>query len=86
MHSDPKADFANGHAAVVVFDQLGDALGFSQKLFELHNELTHAAYHLVSECACSDGCPSCVGPGGEQGKGSKRETLALLEELIGEAT
>lgn len=81
VHSDPKADFAAGRPAVVVFDQMGDALGFSRKLFELHSELMNSSYHLVSECPCEDGCPSCVGPGGEQGKGSKPETLALLEEL-----
>ncbi|MEX1248092.1 MAG: Zn-binding domain-containing protein, partial [Anaerolineales bacterium] len=81
VHSDPKADFAGGKPAVVVYDQMGDALGFSQKLFELHNELMRDAYQLVQECQCADGCPSCVGPGGELGRGSKRETLALLEEL-----
>lgn len=81
VYSDPKADFADGMPVVVVFDQLGNALGFSQKLFELHAELMLSAFQLVSECACVDGCPSCVGPGGELGKGSKRETLALLEEL-----
>jgi DEAD/DEAH box helicase domain-containing protein len=83
VYSDPKADFSGGMPVVVVFDQLGNALGFSQKLFELHAELMRSAYDLVKECDCADGCPSCVGPGGELGKGSKRETLALLEELIG---
>ncbi len=86
VYSDPKADFADGMPVVVVYDQLGDALGFSQKLFELHTELMHSAYDLVKECDCADGCPSCVGPGGELGQGSKRETLALLEELIGSAS
>ena len=85
VYSDPKADFADGLPVVVVFDQLGNALGFSQKLFELHAELMRSAYQLVNECACVDGCPSCVGPGGELGQGSKRETLALLEELTGES-
>lgn len=83
VYSDPKADFAEAKPAVVIFDQLGNALGFSQKLFELHDELMRSAHQLVKECPCVDGCPSCVGPGGEQGKGSKRETLALLEELTG---
>jgi len=83
VYSDPKADFADGMPVVVVYDQLGDALGFSQKLFELHAELMRSAYDLVRVCDCADGCPSCVGPGGELGQGSKRETLALLEELTG---
>jgi DEAD/DEAH box helicase domain-containing protein len=82
VFSDPKSDLADGAPVVMVFDQMGDAMGFSQRLFEIHNELMRSAYDLVRECACQDGCPSCVGPGGEQGQGSKRETLALLKELI----
>jgi DEAD/DEAH box helicase domain-containing protein len=82
VHSDPKSDLAEGAPVVVIFDQVGNALGFSERLFELHDELMRAAYELVSNCGCHDGCPSCVGPGGEQGQGSKRETLALLEELV----
>ena len=39
------------------------------------------AREQVAACACQDGCPSCVGPGGENGYGGKRETLALLENL-----
>lgn len=81
VHSDPKSDLAEGKPVVVIFDQVGNALGFSERLFDLHDELMRSALDLVSACGCSDGCPSCVGPGGEQGRGSKRETLALLEEL-----
>ena len=82
VFSDPKSDLADGAPVVMVFDQMGDAMGFSQRLFEIHDELMRSAYELVRECGCQDGCPSCVGPGGEQGQGSKRETLALLEALI----
>ena len=82
VFSDPKADFADGAPVVAVFDSMGDAMGFSQRLFEIHDELMRSAYELVRECGCVDGCPSCVGPGGEQGQGSKRETQALLEALI----
>jgi DEAD/DEAH box helicase domain-containing protein len=82
VFSDPKSDLADGAPVVMVFDQMGDAMGFSQRLFEIHAELMRSAYDLVRECGCQDGCPSCVGPGGEQGQGSKRETLALLEALI----
>jgi DEAD/DEAH box helicase domain-containing protein len=35
----------------------------------------------VSQCGCEDGCPSCVGPGGENGIGGKQETLAILKQL-----
>ncbi|MGC8855546.1 MAG: DEAD/DEAH box helicase [Anaerolineae bacterium] len=67
--------------AVVLYDQVPAGIGFSQKLFELHGELLQRARQLVSECPCQDGCPSCVGPAGENGVGGKQETLAILEWL-----
>ena len=73
------ADFPQ--PAVVLYDLVPAGIGFSQKLFELHDELVRGALELVSQCACSDGCPSCVGPGGENGMGGKQETLAILEQL-----
>jgi len=66
---------------VVIYDQVPAGIGFSQRLFELHDELMIRAYELVAACECSDGCPSCVGPAGEGGIGGKRETLAILEAL-----
>jgi DEAD/DEAH box helicase domain-containing protein len=73
------ADFPQ--PSVVLYDLIPAGIGFSQKLFELHDELVKSALELVSECACVDGCPSCVGPGGENGAGGKQETLAILKEL-----
>jgi DEAD/DEAH box helicase domain-containing protein len=81
VHSDPQSPFAAGAPAVVIYDQVPAGIGFSQRLFELHAELVARAGELVAACACQDGCPSCVGPGGEAGQGSKRETLAILKAL-----
>jgi len=81
-HIEPvgKADFPL--PAVVLYDLVPAGIGFSEKLFELHEELIKSALELVSECACADGCPSCVGPGGENGMGGKQETIAILKELV----
>jgi DEAD/DEAH box helicase domain-containing protein len=73
------ADFPQ--PAVVLYDLIPAGIGFSQKLFETHDELVKSALELVSECACTDGCPSCVGPGGENGAGGKQETIAILKQL-----
>ena len=81
VHSDPQSPLANGQPTVVLFDQVPAGIGFSQRLFELHDELMRRAYELVATCDCSDGCPSCVGPGGENGAGGKRETLAIFESI-----
>jgi DEAD/DEAH box helicase domain-containing protein len=81
VHSDPQSPLADGQPAVVIYDQVPAGIGFSQRLFELHDELMARAYELVAACECTDGCPSCVGPAAEDGLGGKRETLALLEAL-----
>lgn len=81
IHTDP-AGTIDGQPSVVLYDLVPAGIGFSQKLFEIHRELIRRAHELVSECECEDGCPSCVGPGGENGVGGKMETLAILKELL----
>ena len=88
VYSDP-AGTVNGDAlssskglpSIVLYDLVPAGIGFSQKLFEIHDELIQRAYELVTQCECEDGCPSCVGPGGENGVGGKNETIAILKQL-----
>jgi DEAD/DEAH box helicase domain-containing protein len=80
-HIEPVENKTFGQPTVVLYDSIPAGIGFSQKLFEIHDELIARALELVSECPCADGCPSCVGPGGENGYGGKQETLAILREL-----
>lgn len=82
VHSDPQASFADGQAAVVLYDLVPAGIGFSQKLFDMHADLLARALELVQDCPCEDGCPSCVGPAGENGVGGKRETVELLKLLV----
>ena len=70
--------FAN--PSVVLYDLVPAGIGFSQRLFEIHAELLLRARELVEGCECSDGCPSCVGPGGENGYGGRSAALAILQE------
>jgi DEAD/DEAH box helicase domain-containing protein len=70
-----------GSPAVFLFETIPAGIGFCQELFGLHDRLINDAYEVTSQCGCKDGCPSCTGPGGENGRGSKVETLALLEGL-----
>lgn len=83
-HYDPRLKFAGDRPAVVIYDQVPAGIGFSQRLFDLHTELMTRARELVAGCPCTDGCPSCVGPAGEQASGGKHETLAILEHLSAE--
>lgn len=81
IYTEPAWSAVGGQPAVVLYDLVPAGIGFSERLFELHDELIRRAHELVGECACEDGCPSCVGPGGENGYGGKAETLAILERL-----
>jgi len=80
-HIEPLENQTFGGPSVVLYDSIPAGIGFSEKLFELHNELIARALELVSACPCADGCPSCVGPGGENGYGGKQEALAILKAL-----
>ncbi|HLO30179.1 MAG TPA: DEAD/DEAH box helicase [Anaerolineales bacterium] len=82
-HIEPVENQAFGQPTVVLYDAIPAGIGFSEKLFDMHDELIARALELVSECPCADGCPSCVGPGGENGYGGKQEALEILKELIG---
>jgi len=80
VHTDA-AGTIRGAPSIFLYDQVPAGIGFSQKLFEIHDELMARTLELVSECECKDGCPSCVGPGGENGYGGKLETLEILKIL-----
>jgi DEAD/DEAH box helicase domain-containing protein len=78
---DPRATFAENLPVVVLYDQVPAGIGFSQKLFEMHDDLLERAFELARDCPCLDGCPSCIGPAGENGVGGKQETLAILSRM-----
>ena len=82
VHSDPQSPLTDGDPTIVIFERVPAGIGFSQKLFEIHNQLIQNCLDLVRLCSCKDGCPSCVGPAGENGQGGKQETLSLLSLLV----
>jgi DEAD/DEAH box helicase domain-containing protein len=81
VYSDPQSSLADGNPAIVLYERIPAGIGFSQRLFEIHNTLIKNAAELISHCKCRDGCPSCVGPAGENGIGGKGETAALISLL-----
>jgi DEAD/DEAH box helicase domain-containing protein len=80
-HVEPVENQNFGQPTIVLYDAIPAGIGFSEKLFHMHDELMARALELVSECPCTDGCPSCVGPGGENGYGGKQEALEILKQL-----
>jgi DEAD/DEAH box helicase domain-containing protein len=83
VHYDPNSTLGDGNPTVVFYDNIPGGLGLSENLYELHNDFMHQGYETVSQCECEVGCPSCVGPVGEDISGGKKETLAILKAMIG---
>ncbi len=81
VHTDPQSPLAEGQPAAAIYELVPAGIGFSARLFEQHTVLVQRALEVVSTCACADGCPACVGPGGQNGYGGKREALAILTKI-----
>ena len=81
-YSDPQAKMAEMQPAVVLFDQFPGGIGLSESLYRQESILLKNSFEHVSTCACQEGCPSCVGPAGENGIGGKKETEAILAKLL----
>ena len=63
---------------VFIFDAYPGGIGFSENLFERHDELIQAARSIISSCPCEHGCPMCVGPSLEVGPSAKNAALIIL--------
>lgn len=75
-----------GLPTVFVYDKVPGGVGFSERLFAIHDELLGAAFELARACPCADGCPSCVGVGPGEGEWvGKRTALTLLDALRSQA-
>ena len=81
FYTDSISPLGNKRPLVLLYEHIPSGIGFSENLFRREDELLKKALELVSHCSCLNGCPSCVGPGGEKGSGGKLETLAILEHL-----
>ena len=64
---------------IFIYDNHAGGVGFSKRLFMMHDELKVAARDLITKCGCAAGCPSCVGPALEIGEQGKAGALRLLE-------
>lgn len=82
VYAQAKSPFT-GLATVFVYDKVPGGIGFSDRLYDLHQTLARAARELIRGCPCDDGCPSCVGVSGatDQHPIAKRSTMLLLDAL-----
>ena len=64
-----------------LYDAYPGGIGFSEPLYDIHGVLVGRTRELVAACPCANGCPSCVGPGGETSERAKDAALAILDQL-----
>jgi DEAD/DEAH box helicase domain-containing protein len=64
-----------------LFDAYPGGIGFSEPLYRAHDILMQRTRELIIGCACSHGCPSCVGPPGDLAPRAKEAALAILDRL-----
>ncbi|HET9015067.1 MAG TPA: DEAD/DEAH box helicase [Thermomicrobiaceae bacterium] len=69
-------------ATIFLYDRIPGGIGFSPRLYDLHEALLRAAVDLIRHCSCEAGCPSCVGPTTEVGARGKENTLGILRLLL----
>ena len=71
-----------------VYDSIPGGVGFSEKLYSLHQELFHTSRQMIGQCSCEAGCPSCVGPLNEfSGKGDPKQiTLKLVNTILSDCS
>jgi DEAD/DEAH box helicase domain-containing protein len=68
-----------GRPTLYLYDAVPGGVGLTERLFTLVDDLVRACCEAVESCACTDGCPACVGPAievGSRGKQVVRELLA----------
>jgi DEAD/DEAH box helicase domain-containing protein len=68
--------------SIVLYDNYPGGIGQSEPLFRRRLELLRMALDLARSCACSAGCPSCVGPHNETGRRGKEGAIAILTRML----
>ncbi len=77
-----------GRPVVFVYDGYEGGIGLSEKAYHLFGDIAATALHLVEECPCETGCPSCIfSPkcGNDNQPLDKRATVRILQSLCGAA-
>ena len=62
---------------------LTGGVGLSEKAYRMPELLLEHALKIAQDCACGEGCPSCVGPMSQVGEGGKADAIAILKEMLG---
>lgn len=70
-----------GLPTIHLWQAVPGGVGLSAHLFHESDHLVRLALELVQRCACSEGCPGCVGPPPAPGLGAKQSATEALRRL-----
>jgi DEAD/DEAH box helicase domain-containing protein len=64
---------------IFIYDNYPGGIGFSEPLYQMHENLLARTRELIAGCECQHGCPGCVGPVGNTGPLAKLVALRILD-------
>ncbi len=67
---------------IFIYDNYPGGIGLSPALYGLEDRLLLHALQTIEACPCAEGCPSCVGPAHEAGRGAKHAAREILRRLL----
>jgi DEAD/DEAH box helicase domain-containing protein len=73
-----------GAPTIYMYDRVPGGIGFSKRLYNVHQQLLASAGEVVTRCPCERGCPSCVGPMFETQHNAKLSSVRLVSILLDE--
>lgn len=68
--------------SIFLYDRYPGGVGFSERLFDLTDELLRHAKRLLTDCDCEAGCPRCVGPVELVTEGGKAAAHRILDAFV----
>ena len=66
---------------IYLYDAHAGGIGLAERVYEILPDLLVRGLETLDACACSFGCPSCVGPVNEVGRRAKATAAKLLRAL-----
>jgi DEAD/DEAH box helicase domain-containing protein len=81
-YSDADSNTFDKMPVIAIFDQYPGGIGLSSRLFDKVGKVIKDCLQIINECSCESGCPSCVGPSGENVAGGKLPAKNILELML----
>jgi len=79
---EPESGLCEKQPVIAIYDQFPGGIGLSAGLFEKIDVILRHSLQALNDCSCSQGCPSCVGPAGENGIGGKESAKQIIQYLV----